>query len=126
MAALGLVRGVGGGQFAPSYTLTQQEFLTILARVAQMLNFHIADYAQQLSGLAGTQLSQIPALVSFSSWAREGVALLAWSGENVLGQPDATMLHCQLDELSPTSPILREEAAACIYQVLSVTGILTV
>lgn len=126
MAALGLVRGVGGGQFAPSSTLTQQEFLTILARVAQMLNFHIADYAQQLSGLAGTQLSQIPALVSFSSWAREGVALLAWSGENVLGQPDATMLHCQLDELSPTSPILREEAAACIYQVLSVTGILTV
>lgn len=123
MAALGLVEGVADGLFDPSSTLTQQEFLTILGRVARMLNFHLDDYARLISG---TDLSQDPALASFAPWARGHVALLAWSPREALGQPEASILHRPLDELSATAPILREEAAACLYQLLSVTGILTV
>ena len=123
MAALGLVNGVADGLFDPSSTLTQQEFFTILGRVAQMLNFRLDDYARSLDE---ADLDQDPALAGFASWAREYVSLLAWAPQEALGQPDASILHCPLEELSATAPILRGEAAACLYQLLSITGILTV
>ena len=107
-------------------TLTQQEFLTILARIARMLNFHVDDYARLLSSDKELSLSLTASLSAFAPWARESVAVLNWAPQAVLNKHNSTMLHCDLEELSPTAPILREEAAACIYQMLSVTGILTV
>ena len=126
MAALGLVKGVGDNRFDPSSTLTQQEFFTILARIARMLNFRVDDYANQLTADKTVDLSQVSGISSFASWAREGVAVLAWAPQAVLDKVHSTMLHYDLESLSPDQPILREEAAACIYQMLTVTGILTV
>lgn len=123
MAELGLVKGVGGGRFRPDGPLTQQEFFTILGRVARFLNFAIDSYAQEETD-SGV-LSQLPELASFASWARPSVAALAWGPQIALGREDASMLHLELDALTPSAPVLREEAAACICRMLWATGILS-
>ena len=119
MAELGLVNGVGGGKFAPEDTLTQEEFLTIMGRTARYLNFALDDYGEAVEK-AGAQL---PAdmqleLSRYSDWARSGAAVLAWGLTDALdGSGD--MLYTPLGNMTPSAPILREEAAAGMYMVLA-------
>lgn len=110
MAELGLVQGAGNGKFYPDEPLKQEEFLTILGRVSRYLSLNF-DY---LAGsLSQEQLDSAEAL-GFHSWARQSVALL--DAEQVLFAP--------LEGLKPTKAVLREEAAASLYEVLSAAGIL--
>lgn len=110
MAAMGFVQGRGDGNFCPDQTLTQEEYFTILARVAcyQDINFAFAADA-----IGGEQLEAARTL-GFSVWARSSAALLEMAGA----------LRSSVHTLEPTAPILREEAAAGLYEVLTASGIL--
>lgn len=123
MAELGLVEGVGNGRFQPNTVLSQQEFFTILGRMVRWLNFRADDYAYRFYDQNGySTLPLYHELDAFASWSKEPVAVLAWSSE-ALGAA-GSMLFDDLEDLSPTAPITREEAAASLYRMLSITGIL--
>ena len=118
MAYLGIVDGVGGGEFNPGGTLTQEEFHTILGRTARFFNVKLDAYAQWVEQEGRLTLGQSSALSGYSAWARNSMAVLAWGLEDALdGTGD--LLFASLKELSPKAPILREEAAAGMYAVLS-------
>ena len=118
MAYLGIVDGVGGGKFNPGSTLTQEEFHTILGRTARFFNVKLDAYAQWVEQEGRLTLGQSSALSGYSAWARNSMAVLAWGLEDALdGTGD--LLFASLKELSPKAPILREEAAAGMYAVLS-------
>ena len=123
LAYLGLVSGVGDGNFNPNGTLTQEEFLTIMGRIARFINVRLDDYGQWAEDGTRFALYQRLLLSPYSDWARGSVAVLAWGLEDALdGRGD--LLYAPLKDLSPQQPILREEAAAGMYAVLSGLNIL--
>ena len=122
IAHLGLVNGVGGGRFNPNAPLTQQEFFAIMGRTARYLNFGIDAYGQQLeSGETVPQDAKV--LEPFASWAKNSAAVLAWGAQTIL-ETDNGMLYAPLEQISPKASVLREEAAAGMYAVLTGLGIL--
>jgi len=124
MAELGLVGGMGDGTFAPEDPLTQEQFLTIMGRLARYLNFALDDYGEAVEDpRANLPMGMRLALAPYSQWARSGVAVLAWGLEDKLnGSGD--MLYAALDKITPSEPILRGEAATGIYMVLAGLNIL--
>ncbi len=119
MAELGLVNGVGEGKFAPDGTLTQEEFLTIMGRMARYLNFALDEYGAAVDGAGDTLPPEMRlALEPFAEWARSGAAVLAWGLEDALSDR-GDMLYTALGSIQPGDPILREEAAAGMYMVLT-------
>ena len=125
MAQLGFVEGVGNGRFNPDAVLTQQEYLTVLGRMARFLNFVVDDYSYALQDADGNSLLPLmEELNGFADWAKESVAILDGCAET-LGR-SGTMLFDKLENLTPTAPITREQAAASLYKVLNFTGILPV
>lgn len=125
MAELGLVNGMGGGRFEPNSPLTQEQFLTIMGRTARYLNFAVDNFGAVFDEEdVSLPLSKWTALEPYSDWARTGVAVLAWGREYALGERSGDMLFVPLDEMNPSAPILREEAAAGMYEVLWGLGIL--
>lgn len=110
MAELGFVVGDGNGNFRPEAALTQQEYYTILGRMARYLNVNF-DYAAE--GITREQLDAAVEL-GFRNWSCGSVALLDMVGA----------LFFTDGEPSAASPILREEAAASLCAVLVSTGIL--
>ncbi len=124
MAALGLVDGVGDGKFDPEGLLTQQQFLTILGRTARYLNVALDAYGDAVDSLEGDlPLSAAAVLAPYDDWAKTSMAVLIWGVESGLdGRGD--LLFAPLDQLTPSAPILREEAAAGLYEVLYGLGIL--
>lgn len=125
MAELGLVNGMGGGRFEPNSPLTQEQFLTIMGRTARYLNFAVDNFGAVFDEEdVSLPLSKWTALEPYSDWARTGVAVLAWGREYALGERSGDMLFAPLDEMNPSAPILREEAAAGMYEVLWGLGIL--
>lgn len=124
MAELGLVNGVGEGKFDPDGTLTQEEFLTIMGRTARYLNFALDGYGQAVEDpRAQLPLDMQTGLAPFSDWARSGVAVLAWGLEDTT-RGDGDLLYTVLGNITPSAPILREEAAAGMYALLSGLDIL--
>jgi len=123
-AALGLVDGVGGGRFAPDAPLTQEQFLTIMGRLARYLNFALDSYGDAVEEReADLPVWMELALAPYSDWARASAAVLAWGLEDALdGSGD--LLYAGLDQLDPSAPVLREEAAAGMYAVLAGLDIL--
>ena len=125
MAYLGFVEGVGNGMFRPNDILTQQEYFTILGRMARHLNFKLDDFADTFHTADGTSLlDQDQQLAEYAVWARESTAVLD-RGSKVLGG-SKSMLFTELSKTDPKAPILREEAASCLYRMLSTLGILGV
>ena len=49
IASLGFMGGVGDGRFDPSGSLTQEQFVAVMGRLARFLNFHADDYALGLT-----------------------------------------------------------------------------
>ena len=121
MAVLGLVNGTDEelGLFDPERPLTQEEFLTIMGRAARYLNFAIDAYGYAVEQ-AGEDLplDMQMGLAPYSDWAQASVAVLTWGLGDVLDGA-GNMLFAPLGALSPSAPILREEAAAGMYAVLS-------
>lgn len=112
LAALELASGVGGDRFDPGDTLTQEEFLTVMGRTARFLS-----YAMDARGGSQLTAERQAMLAPYADWAWDSAALLAWGAEE-------SLLFAPLDKLAPSAPILREEAAAGIYALLSGLGIL--
>lgn len=125
MAELGLVNGMGAGRFDPNGLLTQEQFLTIMGRMARYLNFAVDSFGMVFEEEdVSLPMSKWLALEPYSDWARTGVAVLAWGREYALGERSGDMLFAPLEEMNPSAPILREEAAAGMYEVLWGLGIL--
>lgn len=120
MAAIGLVSGVGGGKFDPSATMTQEEFITVLGRLVEFVNLDAREFLDK-NPLA--ILQPLPKYKSFSHWAIRSAELLTNSVFDENG--DAVNMYCMsLEEIEPQVPILREQAAAALYNALRTTGVL--
>lgn len=120
MAAIGLVSGVGGGKFDPNATMTQEEFITVLGRLVEFVNLDAREFLDK-NPLA--ILQPLPKYKSFSHWAIRSAELLTNSvfDEN----SDAVNMYCMsLEDIEPQVPILREQAAAALYNALRTTGVL--
>ena len=119
MAVLGLVSGVGGELVNPESPLTQEEFLAIMGRTARYLNFAMDAYGYAVEQ-AGEDLplDMQAAIAPYSDWAQSSVAVLTWGLQDVLDGA-GSMLFAPLYSMDPSAPILREEAAAGMYAVLS-------
>ena len=120
MAAIGLVSGVGGGKFDPNATMTQEEFITVLGRLVEFVNLDAREFLDK-NPLA--ILQPLPKYKSFSHWAIRSAELLTNSVFDENG--DAVNMYCMsLEDIEPQVPILREQAAAALYNALRTTGVL--
>ena len=120
MAAIGLVSGVGGGKFDPNATMTQEEFITVLGRLVEFVNLDAREFLDK-NPLA--ILQPLPKYKSFSHWAIRSAELLTNSVFDENG--DAVNMYCMsLEDIAPQVPILREQAAAALYNGLRTTGVL--
>ena len=120
MAAIGLVSGVGGGKFDPNATMTQEEFITVLGRLVEFVNLDAREFLDK-NPLA--ILEPLPKYKGFSPWAIRSVELLT---NSVFGEDgNAVNLYCTaFEDIEPKAPILREQAAAALYNALRTTGVL--
>ena len=110
---------MGGRRFEPGSPLTQEQFLTIMGRLARYLNFAVDNFGAVFEEEdVSLPMSKWLELEPFSDWARTGVAVLAWGLEDALGGYD-DMLYAPLGSIDPAAPVLREEAAAGMYAVLA-------
>ena len=120
MAAIGLGSGVGGGKFDPNATMTQEEFITVLGRRVEFVNLDAREFLDK-NPLA--ILQPLPKYKSFSHWAIRSAELLTNSVFDENG--DAVNMYCMsLEDIEPQVPILREQAAAALYNALRTTGVL--
>ena len=120
MAAIGLVSGVGGGKFDPNATMTQEEFITVLGRLVEFVNLDAREFLDK-NPLA--ILQPLPKYKGFSPWAIRSVELLTNSVFDENG--NAVNLYCTaFEDIEPKAPILREQAAAALYNALRTTGVL--
>ena len=118
MVSLGLISGVGGGRFAPNATMTQEEFITVLGRLVEFLNLDARAYLDEHPLAILQPLAQYK---SFSPWAIRCVDLLTSSVTDEDG--NAVTMYCtDLAHIEPKAPILREQAAAALYNALRATG----
>ena len=120
MAAIGLVSGVGGGKFDPNATMTQEEFITVLGNLVEFVNL---DARAFLDKKPLAILQPLPKYKGFSPWAIRSVELLT---NSVFGEDgNAVNLYCTaFEDIEPKAPILREQAAAALYNALRTTGVL--
>ena len=120
MASLGLISGVGGGRFAPNATMTQEEFITVLGRLVEFLNLDARAYLDEHPLAILQPLAQYK---GFSPWAIRCVDLLTSSVTDEDG--NAVTMYCtDLARIEPKAPILREQAAAALYNALRTAGVL--
>ena len=120
MASLGLISGVGGGRFAPNATMTQEEFITVLGRLVEFLNLDARAYLDEHPLAILQPLAQYKGL---SPWAIRCADLLTSSVTDEDG--NAVTMYCtDLAHIEPKAPILREQAAAALYNALRTTGVL--
>ena len=120
MASLGLISGVGGGRFAPNATMTQEEFITVLGRLVEFLNLDARAYLDEHPLAILQPLAQYK---DFSPWAIRCADLLTGSVTDEDG--NAVTMYCtDLARIEPKAPILREQAAAALYNALRTTGVL--
>ena len=113
IASLGFVNGLGDGRFDPNGTLTQEQFIAIMGRLARFLNFHVDDFALGLSDedLAAEQYA------SLASWARPSASVLTGCMGN--------MLYTELGSIDPSAAVTREQAAATLCNVLKTLHVLS-
>ena len=120
MGSLGLISGVGGGRFAPDETMTQEEFITVLGRLVEFLNLDARAYLGEHPLAILQPLAQYK---DFSPWAIRCADLLTSSVTDEDG--NAVTMYCtDLAHIEPKAPILREQAAAALYNALRTTGVL--
>ena len=111
VAGLGFMSGVGSGKFDPDGTLTQEQFIAVMGRLARFLNFHADDYALELTE------DDLAAYGALADWAR--------TGASVLTDYDGNMLYAPLDAVDPHAPVTREQAAATLCNMLKTLNILS-
>lgn len=120
MDRMGLMTGVSESCFDPDGLLTQEQFITLMGRLARWLNCHVSLYAEELTEDA---LAADPDTAPYAPWAREGVAVLTDAPEALFGR-DEPMLHAHPLDLRPGDGVRREQAAATLYRVLTTLGVI--
>jgi len=121
MGELGLVQGVGGGLFRPADSMSHEQFITVMARLAARLN--VSFYESDLQGPDGETPAD-SSLAAYSGWAKDAVWLLGKSPRNPLGG-ELNLLFAPVADIDPAAATCRDEAAALLYSVLVYTGILS-
>ena len=111
VAYLGFMNGVSPRHFDPDGTLTQEQFIAVMGRLARFLNFHADDYALELTE------DDLAAYGALADWAR--------TGASVLTDYDGNMLYAPLDAVDPHAPVTREQAAATLCNMLKTLNILS-
>lgn len=119
MYAAGIVTGGSDGLFHPEQTIDHQQYMTILARVAERLSMNFSA----AMGSDHAEILDDPLLAPYAKWARESVWLLDGSQTNPIGQ-GVSVLWESLPDIDPTAATTREEAACGLYNILAFTGIL--
>ena len=113
VAGLGFMSGVGNGKFDPYGTLTQEQFIAVMGRLARFLNFHADNHALALDedDLAAAKFAHL------SPWARvEASVMTSFTGN---------MLYAELADIDPQAPVTREQAAATLCRILRSLDILS-
>lgn len=114
--AAGYMEGVGEGRFAPQGTVTHEEMITVLGRLAAELNLNFYQAAKETPEETG-----VPE--NYSDWAEPWAWLLAKSQRNILGQP-LNMLYDDLENIDPQTSATRGETAQVLYTILSAVEVI--
>lgn len=117
VSGTGLMLGTGGGRFDPQGTVSQEQLITVMARVGTNLSAYFYEGAKQWSAEA----DNVPA--AFSGWAQSSVWLLDESQWDLMGKPQS-LLHRDVDQIAPRAAATREDAAVLLYNLLTYTQIL--
>jgi len=116
MSRMGLVEGDESGMFRPEDTVTHQEYLVLLGRVAQWLDMDYYELMQR-DGIYGALLPTAEELEQqygqFHDWAREEI----WLSDGQYAWTDPA----QMDAQAATT---REEAVESMYKLFCGSGLL--
>jgi len=121
MANIGLVNGVGNGTFLPYELVDHQQFITVMARLAQFLNMGLYNTAK----FAEVGSENLAGLIPYDGWAKSSAWLLSCSQQNFLGQP-ITLLWDSAFNIDPKTATTREEAVYTFHRILTYVDILPV
>lgn len=116
VCAAGYLKGVGGGYFDPQGTVTQEEMITVLGRLAAEVNLYFYQASQAVPEDTG-----VPE--GYSDWAEDWAWLLAASQKNFLGQP-LNMLYDDLEAIQPQAFVTRGQIAQVIYNIFSTVDVI--
>lgn len=119
MNFMGFVDGYEDGTFRPDGTVTNQEFIAIMARLAVFLNASLYD---TMGAFTQEDLAD-ERLAAYAGWAREGACLMAYT-QDLFEEGAMSILYDDLEHVDPAAAVLREQAGATLYQLLTRTGIL--
>lgn len=114
--AAGYVNGVGNGKFNPMGTVTNEQLITVLGRLASELNLTFREASRQVPDDTG-----VPD--TYSSWAQPWAWLLALSQQNYLGQT-LSMLYAPLEEIEARGAATRGETAQILYTIFQSTQVI--
>lgn len=121
MSNMGLVNGVGNGEFRPEDPVDHQQLITILSRLGQRLNLTLYDTILETPE---TDMDVI-GVSEYADWAKSSAWLLSYSQKGYFGNT-ISLLWESADKIDPTSSSTREEAAYGLYRILAYTDILPV
>lgn len=115
VTGLGLMNGTGGGRFDPDAGLTQEQFITVMGRLARFLNFKVDDFADTTP----ENELETDALSPFASWSR----LSALTLTECIGYDN--MLYTELAHIDPHAAVTRAQAAATLCNILKTLHIIS-
>lgn len=120
MAWMGFVEGDGTGSFHPEETLTNEQMICILARLAAWLD--VGFYEDEKIGPADDVLEG-EILAPYSDWARDEVWLLGMSRTDFFGN-GISYVWDKIADIAPRETALRETIAQSLFRMLNLMGIL--
>lgn len=100
MADLGFLSGNGNGTFSPDSTMTYQEMVTSLSKVAAWTSMDGYDLDQE-----DLSMEEFVDFYDFADWARVPARNLA-------------VLEALIEDISPAGPVTREAAAATLCRLM--------
>lgn len=111
---IGLMKGVGNDLFLPEEPVDHEQLITVMGRLGQRLNMFVYEDAAAMPEDAVKQET----FAEYSAWARPSVWLLSESQEGYFGN-ELNLLWDSPENIEPTAPTTREEAAFLLYRLLT-------
>ena len=118
LSSMGVISGNENGEFRPEDPMDDQQFITIMGRLAKRLNMDLYS-----AGQLAPENTDAAGLAGYADWARESAWLMSYSQENYFGQP-ISLLWDDAENIDPTAHTTRDQAAYTIYRLLNMTQIL--
>jgi len=120
MCLSGLMDGYGDGTFRPDELVTNEQLIAVMGRLASFLNLSLYDV---VSGFGEEELSD-ERVASFPDWAREEARLMLYVQE-FREDGSAAILYDALENIDLDAPVLREQAGATLYNLLTNIGVIS-